>query len=63
MTKINFHTEAIEQPMSKFILIKAELYRQFKIAYNNDSSMARFEELSAKMREVCETETRVMRLF
>ena len=54
---------ALKTMMDNFTLAKADLYRQFKIAYDNDIGMEKYEELSAKMREVCETQTRVNRLF
>ncbi len=54
---------AMKTMISNFALAKAELYRQFKIAYDNDTGMEKYEELSVKMREVCETEIRIMRLF
>lgn len=54
---------AMKTMMNNFTLAKAELYRQFKIAYDNDAGTEKYEALSAKMREVCETEIRVMRLF
>lgn len=54
---------ALKTMMNNFTLAKDELYHQFKIAYDNDAGMEKYEALSAKMREVCETETRVMRLF
>ena len=63
MTKFSFDKQTIKQLLDSFVITKAELDRQFKLAYDNDSDLATLEKLSQIKREICEIEIRVSKLF